>query len=336
MSLLEPTTPTEIARARTLIDSKVRSSLATFIQRTFQTVVPGKPYHDNWHIKAIAWHLEQCLSGDIKRLIITMPPRHLKSICASVAFPAWLLGHEPSKRIICASYSQDLARKHSLDCRTVMEQSWYRRAFPATRLSDRKKTELEFETSAFGSRYATSIGGTLTGRGGDIMIIDDPLKSDEGMSESRRSRVNEWYDGTLYSRLDDKRNGVIEYRVGVPRPSAGREVMAVVQIGEQAGLRGLPAEGLARDEVGRREGPRDQIRVEPEVSRQHHYVLGNAHGGQIQTAANGLGDLAEREASVRNRVPKRGTTGPFSNAKRNTEATSRMCTAHHRFAPSPG
>src|ERR1700746_3269935 len=111
-----------------------------------------------------------------------MPPRHLKSICASVAFPAWLLGHEPSKRIICASYSQDLARKHSLDCRTVMEESWYRRAFLGTRLRERKKTELEFETTAFGSRYATSIGGTLTGRGGDIMIIDDPLKSDEGMS----------------------------------------------------------------------------------------------------------------------------------------------------------
>src|ERR1700691_110543 len=86
-------------------------------------------------------------------------------------------------------------------------------------------------------------------------------------------------------------------------PSAGGEVVAVVQIGEQAGLGGFPAEGPAGDEVGRRVTLRDYVREEPEVSRHHQFVYGNAHGGQAQAAADGLGDLAERDAPVLNRVP---------------------------------
>src|SRR5688500_6343803 len=86
-------------------------------------------------------------------------------------------------------------------------------------------------------------------------------------------------------------------------PSAGGEIMAIVQIGKQAGLRGFPAEGLTRDEVGRRVALRDHVREEPEVSRHHQYVRGNAHGRQAQTAANGLGDLAERDGPVPDRVP---------------------------------
>jgi hypothetical protein len=141
--------------------------------------------------------------------MINLPPRYLKSICASVAFPAWVLGHDPSKRIICASYSENLASKHSLDCRSVIESSWYRQAFVQTRLSSRKKTALNFETTAYGFRYATSVGGTLTGRGGNIIIVDDPLKPEEAMSECRRSDVNDWFYSTLYSRLNSKRDDVI-------------------------------------------------------------------------------------------------------------------------------
>jgi hypothetical protein len=149
------------------------------------------------------------MRGNIKRLVITLPPRYLKSICASVAFPAWVLGHDPSKRVICASYSENLASKHSLDCRSVMEASWYRRVFLQTRLSPRKNAELNFETTAYGYRYATSVGGTLTGRGGNIIIVDDPLKPEDAMSESKRSDVNDWFYSTLYSRLDSKADDVI-------------------------------------------------------------------------------------------------------------------------------
>jgi predicted phage terminase large subunit-like protein len=107
------------------------------------------------------------------------------------------------------SYSDELARKHARDCRTLLESSWYRRTFPGVRINPRKNTETEIATMRHGFRLATSIGGTLTGRGGNIIIIDDPLKPGDATSEAERKRVNEWYDTTLLSRLDDKENGVI-------------------------------------------------------------------------------------------------------------------------------
>ena len=106
---------------RALLDSLLRHDLAAFTQRCFQTVVPGQTYLPNWHIEAIAHQLERCRQGEIRRLIVTLPPRSLKSICASVAFPALALGHDPRLRIVCASYSQDLAAKHARDFRTVLD-----------------------------------------------------------------------------------------------------------------------------------------------------------------------------------------------------------------------
>ncbi len=187
----------------------LRQDLASFTAKSFGTVDPNTAYQDNWHVRAISWHLEQCLDGAIKRLIITLPPRNLKSICASVAFPAWALGHKPGLRFICVSYSGDLVRKHALDCRAVMESPWYREIFPGTRLHPEKNTEGEFMTTKRGSRLSTSVGGTLTGRGGNFIIIDDPMKPSEAMSETRREAVKQFYDGTLYSRLDNKADDVI-------------------------------------------------------------------------------------------------------------------------------
>jgi len=146
---------------------------------------------------------------EIKRLLITVPPRYLKSISGSVGFVAWMLGRDPSARIICASYSAKLAGTLAQQCRVTMESEWYRRVFPQTRISREKNTEMNFETTRRGYRYSTSVGGTLTGRGGNILIIDDPLKADDALSEAGRSAVNDWYDGTLSTRLDDKRKGTI-------------------------------------------------------------------------------------------------------------------------------
>ena len=194
---------------RQLLHAALRFDLPSFIQRSFQTVAPGVGYLDNWHIPAIAYHLDQCLHGDIKRLIITLPPRNLKSICASVAFPAYVLGHDPTRRIICASYANELTSKHARDCRAVMESSWYREVFPKARLNPKKRAELEFETIRQGYRYGTSIEGALTGRGGNFLIVDDPIKPADAMSEPIRKKVKEWFDGTLYSRLDSKKDDVI-------------------------------------------------------------------------------------------------------------------------------
>ena len=195
--------------AATAFRAILRQDLPSFIRKSFATVAPTIPYLDNWHIQAMAWHLEEVYAGRIKRLIISVPPRHLKSISASVAFPAWVLDKDPTRRIISVSYAQDIARKHALDCRSVMEATWYQNTFRGTRIDPRKNTELEIMTTSRGFRLTTSVGGTLTGRGGNLIIIDDPLKPIEAMSETARAGVNQWYDNTLYSRLDNKTDDCI-------------------------------------------------------------------------------------------------------------------------------
>lgn len=184
------------------------NDFGSFIQQCFYTVAAGTTWLPNWHIDLIASKLEDCRLGKIRRLIITIPPRNLKSICTSVAFPAWLLAHDPTTEIICASYAQDLSVKHAMDTRSVMQADWYRSIFPA-RLDPRKSAADAFMTTKGGTRIATSVGGTLTGRGGNFLIIDDPLKPCEAVSDTRRNQVNQWYANTLYSRLNDKVKGCI-------------------------------------------------------------------------------------------------------------------------------
>jgi hypothetical protein len=118
------------------------------------------------------------------RLIINLPPRSLKSLMASIAFPAWCLGHDPSAQLLCVSYAQDLADKLARDCRSIMMSPWYRRIFP-TRLARHRQAVQEFITTRQGYRLATSNGGVLTGRGADIILIDDPLKPEEALSGSK-------------------------------------------------------------------------------------------------------------------------------------------------------
>jgi predicted phage terminase large subunit-like protein len=192
-----------------LLRAILRDDLPSFIHKAFTTLCPGQVYERSWHIEAIAHRLERVRRGEIKRLIINMPPRSLKSISASVAFPVFILGRDPSRRIICVSYSAELAKKHSNDFRAVLEAPWYRSLFPNTRIGQYKNSETEIELTARGFRLATSVGGTLTGRGGDIIVIDDPLKPDDALSETRRTAANQWFTNTLLSRLDDKRTGAI-------------------------------------------------------------------------------------------------------------------------------
>ncbi len=194
---------------RRLYEALLRNNFGAFLERSFGTLSPGDKYVWNWHVDAIAWHLERVRRGEIKRLIINMPPRSLKSLTASVAWPAFLLGRDPSQRIICVSYSGDLARKFSNDFRALIDAPFYKALFPWTRVGRFKDSEVETEFTARGYRLATSVGGTLTGRGGDIIIIDDPLKPDDALSETKRSAVNQWFTNTLLSRLDDKRTGAI-------------------------------------------------------------------------------------------------------------------------------
>ena len=186
----------------------LRKDLTSFVERSFYELNPEAAFLGNPHIEVMAAKLQSCLEGKSRRLIINLPPRSLKSHCASVAFPAFLLGHVPEAQIICASYGQDLADKLARDCRTLMMSAFYQRLFPAARLSRDKSAANDFATIAQGFRMATSVGGVLTGRGADFIIIDDPLKPEEALSETQRKSVNQWFDNTLLSRLNHKEQGV--------------------------------------------------------------------------------------------------------------------------------
>jgi len=169
----------------------LRKDLRYFIQKVFGTVSPGERYMHNWHIDAIVYRLMLVHCGRNRRLLINQPPRSLKSICVSVAYVAWLLGHDPSRRVIVASYSQDFAAELHRQFRMVVNSDWYQTLFPAARWS--KETGLDLVTTMGGGRYATSVGGTLTGRGADLIIVDDPLNANEALSEPARKRVIDWY-----------------------------------------------------------------------------------------------------------------------------------------------
>ncbi|NCB49383.1 MAG: hypothetical protein EOM53_01700 [Alphaproteobacteria bacterium] len=192
-----------------MLYAMLRDDFKLFTIKVFNEVSGGAEYKDNWHIDVICEAIMDMMEGKNNRLIVNIPPRNMKSIIGSIALPAFLLGHNPKTKIICVSYADDLSTKFANDCRNILQSYWFKEMFPATRLSQSRKSISDFETTAGGGRFATSIGGVLTGRGADWIIIDDPLKPAEAMSDTQREKVNEWYKSTLYSRLDDKETGKI-------------------------------------------------------------------------------------------------------------------------------
>jgi hypothetical protein len=225
-----------------LLDEILRHDFLAFLAKAVPAVTGGAMLLENWHIEAIAYELGRVAAGQNTRLIISIPPRSLKSLLSSVVWPAFMLGRDPRRRFVCVSYSNELSAKHARDCLTLMRMDWYRRLFPRTILSDRSASQ-DFETTAGGGRLSTSIGGTLTGRGGDIIIIDDPMKPEEAMSETARNAVRSWYASTLGSRLNDKRSGAIilvmqrlheDDLVGIAREQGGWHELRLAAIAEES------------------------------------------------------------------------------------------------------
>lgn len=190
-----------------VLEAVLRRSFQSFAFKSFNTLNPGTLFRPNWHIEALCHHLEECQLGLNNRLLVTVPPRSLKSTLASIAFPAFVLGHAPTKRIVCVSYGSELSLKFARDTRTLMSSRWYKDVY--SKAAFRKETESELETTEGGGRYGTSVGGTLTGRGGDFLIVDDPMKADDAFSKAAREKVSEYYRSVLFSRLDDKASGCI-------------------------------------------------------------------------------------------------------------------------------
>ena len=190
-----------------IVEAACRNDFLSFFQWCFHVLEPGSTLNMNWHLEAMAYHLELVRRGVIKRLIIAAPPRTLKSFMASVAFPAYVLGCDPTARIIGISYGADLQIKFNNDRRVIVDSPGYHRLFPGTQLS--KNTETEFHTTHGGYCYARSAEGSLTGMGGDILILDDFQKPQDMFSEARRTSTNSLYYRTVASRIDNQHTGAI-------------------------------------------------------------------------------------------------------------------------------
>lgn len=185
------------------LDTVLRNDLLALIEKVIshfeQGFIPGL------YLNAIAYRLQMCLDGKIKRLIINIPPRYGKSLSCSVAFPAYVLGRDPSKKIICASYGQNLSTDLAIKFETITQQPWYQSAFPKFEIGKKSTTEF-IRTSKEGYRYSTSTNGSTTGIGADILLADDITKANSTPNE--RLDANLWMGNTFLSRLNNKETGV--------------------------------------------------------------------------------------------------------------------------------
>lgn len=183
-----------------------RKSFRAFAYRAFEEVAPGERVEWNWHVDAVCEHLEAVASGDLQRLIINVPPRSLKSYLCSIAFPAWVIGNDPSEKFMVASHTlRPLAAKLSNDTRRLVDCKWYKATFPLMKLA--KSTETEFYTTQNGHRMAFAEGQTPTGTGCNFGVLDDLNKPDNVLTDTVRTGVNNWVDGTFMSRFNDYRTG---------------------------------------------------------------------------------------------------------------------------------
>jgi predicted phage terminase large subunit-like protein len=186
----------------------LRGDFNAFVHRSFLELNGKSAYLSNWHLEVLAAKLEDVRHGRCRRLIINLPPRHLKSHMATIAFPSWLLGHDPSKHILTVCYAQDLSDKFARDSRTLMNSPYYRALFE-TRLSLDRQAVSDYETTEGGYRLSSSISGGVTGFGADIIIVDDPMKAADAVSDVRRDALNEWFNNTLRSRLNSQEMGAV-------------------------------------------------------------------------------------------------------------------------------
>lgn len=188
---------------------KQRNSLYEFL-KFYRKEEKNEELDENWHIKELCDKLEAVYRWDTKRLMINVPPRTLKTQIASIAFPAWCMGKDASKQFMDISYASWVAEDNSRDCRNMYTSKAFRLCFPrAAAILKDQDTKKYWKNEDWWHYYASGSTGTITGKGCDIMVIDDPLKPDEAMSETVRPRVNNNFHDTLKSRLNSKTDGAI-------------------------------------------------------------------------------------------------------------------------------
>jgi len=271
----------EEAAKELLFRRRAREHFAPFVKRGFETVDPGANYTHGWHIDCLAEHCEALFNREIKNLIINLPPRSLKSIVISVCFPAWAFGRDPSERVLSSSGVASLATQHSMHCRKIMREYWYRMTFPETVLDVKEQdAKNRYNTTKGGHRIALSVGGSSVGEGGRIKIIDDPIDPTVATSKSELENVNSWYDNTWSTRSDDPIrtvNLLVMQRIGVNDLTAhlldkGWDLLKLEQEAESRAVITFPISGKVKiREVGDLLHPE---RSTPEAIEQYKRDLG--------------------------------------------------------------
>ncbi|MTI49464.1 MAG: terminase [Firmicutes bacterium] len=187
-----------------------QQSLSEYIKQSWHVLEPGTPYVHNWHIDAIAEHLEAVNKGQIKRLLINIPPRNSKSITTTVMYPTWTWINDPYKRFMSLSYSDRLAKKHNMNRRDIIQSPWYKNNWHNKyRIKGDANRQDFFENDKQGFMYSSGIGGTVTGEGADIIIVDDPHNPKKAESDAERQHAIDFFKMTLPSRINNKKKGVI-------------------------------------------------------------------------------------------------------------------------------
>jgi predicted phage terminase large subunit-like protein len=194
---------------RRVFRAALAADLLAFLEASFKELDPGRELHLAPYLLYLNDVLQRVFEGKETRVIINLPPRHLKSILISVVWPAWLLGQDPTMRIAVVSHGQALARDLALKTLRLMESDFYREVFPGTSLSDDRRQVMDFGTVDKGGRYAASFETGITGRGFDLIIVDDPIAAHAARSEVERNNVNTNFDTMVASRLDNPLRGRI-------------------------------------------------------------------------------------------------------------------------------
>jgi len=203
--------PLERASAlRMLLAERLANDFAGFVKKAWRILNPARPLIWNWHYSLLCEYLTAVHQGRITRLICNVPPRTAKSTIATICFPCWVWASNPERSFISASYSMDLSSEHSLIRRNLLQSGWYRRLWgDKFRLSGDRNQVSQFMNDKRGQMIATSIGATTLGRGGDVLILDDPVSADQALSDAERNNANDWIDNTFRSRLNDPAKGAI-------------------------------------------------------------------------------------------------------------------------------
>jgi len=194
---------------RRVFNAMLTTDLTAFLERSYRAVDSRNTLSLAPYVQYLLAELLEVVRGAERRLIINLPPRHLKSILTSIVLPAWLLGRDPALRIGVFSHSQSLARDLALRTLSVLTSDWYGEAFPRTVFRNDRSGAMDFETTAGGGRYAASFDTGVTGRGFDFIIVDDPLSAHDVRSRAERERVRDAFDGMIATRLDNPAKGAI-------------------------------------------------------------------------------------------------------------------------------